>query len=136
LFNFIGTGNLFNQDMIQELNSNATITVNPNVFFSCSGTLPALHSFPTRRSSDLVTAPNFTNTGTLALDTGGTINLNGSYTTAGLHLASIVRTCTHVTLNIQGARNNAGDTLALTATTGSFRLNGGTITGGAITAAG
>ena len=60
-----------------------------------------------------------------------TLNLDGSFTTAALGDFSGV----YGVVRIRGALNNAGDTLALTAATGSPQLVGGTIVGGNVTGA-
>ncbi|HEY1381044.1 MAG TPA: hypothetical protein VGF55_29870, partial [Gemmataceae bacterium] len=78
----------------------------------------------------------FQNAGTFAVS-GGTLNLAGNFTTAGL--GSLNRSGGVV--NVTGNLDNTGATLALTdagpASTGSLTLaNGGTITGGTIMAAG
>jgi hypothetical protein len=74
---------------------------------------------------------SWVNAGTMTLSTG-TLNLGGSYATAGI--GTITRT--GGTVNITGALNNASATLALTAATGTYVLNNGSITGGSLTASG
>ncbi len=64
---------------------------------------------------------------------GGTLNLGGSFTTAGLNLAGF--TNSGGTVNLTGTLNNTGATLALNATTGSWNLVGGTLTSGTLTEA-
>ena len=71
----------------------------------------------------------FINQGTLDA-AGGTLNLNNTWTNTGTTIASAVA------LNIMGALNNTGSTLALSGTTGSFNLAGGTIQGGTISGSG
>ena len=77
---------------------------------------------------------NWSNSGTIDLN-GGTLNLGGSTTTAGLGLAGLTRSGV-TTVNLTGQLDNTSTTLALTAATGDFRLYGGAISGGSITAAG
>jgi hypothetical protein len=80
--------------------------------------------------------------GTLTLDTSwgnsgvvsanvSFIEMNGTFNTPGGNFVSASST-----VNINGTMLNTGNTLALTPTTGSWYLNGGTIQGGTITASG
>jgi hypothetical protein len=70
------------------------------------------------------------NAGTINLSSG-TLNLGGSFALADI--GTVNRSGGIV--QISGSLNNTGTTLALNAATGSYRLDGGTITGGSITAA-
>lgn len=75
------------------------------------------------------TNTNWTSPGTLSAQAGN-LNLGGTLTSAGLGtLAS-----TGGTLNLTGTLNNTGATLVLDSTSGSLRLNGGTLLGGTVTA--
>jgi hypothetical protein len=74
---------------------------------------------------------SWVNAGNIALSSG-TLNMGGSFTTAGI--GTITRT--GGTANITGALNNALATLALNSTTGTYVLNNGSITSGSVTAAG
>ena len=65
--------------------------------------------------------------GTLNVDSS-TLNLAGSFTTAGI--GTVTRT--GGTINLTGTLTNTGDTLTLNATTGSWRLLGGTVVGGTV----
>ena len=90
-----------------------------------------------------------TNSGTVTIS-GGTLTLDGPWSNSGvisgnfsfIELNSIFNTPdgsfvnVGSTININGTMVNTNDTLALTATTGSWHLNGGTIQGGTITSAG
>src|SRR5207247_8183225 len=70
----------------------------------------------------------WSNTGTLSV-TGGTLNLAGAFTTAGI--GTVTRTPSMAgTVNLTRTLNNAGATLTLNATTGSWVLNGGTTSRG------
>ena len=67
--------------------------------------------------------------GTLAI-TSGTLNLGGSFTTAGLGTFQY----TAGTVNLTGILNNTDDTLTLDSSTGVWNLNDGTIIGGVVAA--
>jgi hypothetical protein len=71
--------------------------------------------------------------GSLGAD-NGTLNIGGSVSTAGLGLANFFRNAGAV--NITGTVNNAAATMTLNAQTGTFTLNGGTISGGTLTMTG
>ena len=58
--------------------------------------------------------------------------LGGSFTTAGI--GTLIYT--GGTVNLSGSLNNTSNTLVLSNTTGTWNLNGGTITGGTITTSG
>ena len=60
----------------------------------------------------------------------GTLNLGGSFTTAGLNLPAFTRS--GGTVNLTGTLNNAAATLTLNAATGSWNLEGGTLSGGTL----
>src|SRR5436190_3328754 len=62
---------------------------------------------------------------------GGTLNLGGTFTTAGINLPAFTRT--GGTVNVTGTLDNTGTTLPLNATTGSWNLAGGTVSGGTVT---
>jgi filamentous hemagglutinin len=103
-------------------------------------------------TSELSFVTGFTNTGTITSTSGravfggawdnsaGTVNLidgdltlGGSFTTAGV--GTITRSGT-TTVSLTGALDNTGDTLAFSAATGSWAMEGGNITGGQMTSAG
>jgi hypothetical protein len=77
---------------------------------------------------------NWTNNGIITVTgTTSTLNLSGNFTTA--HIGTVNHTSG--TVNITGSLNNAGNTLALNDTTGTWNLaDNGTISGGIITTAG
>ncbi|HND55871.1 MAG TPA: hypothetical protein PLV92_25820, partial [Pirellulaceae bacterium] len=94
---------------------------------------------------------NWTNASTLSITGGGSLTLGGSWSSSG----SISETNSTVNLggsfslaalgsfsrsggnvNLVGTLNNTGTTLALDATTGSWNLVGGTISGGTVSVAG
>jgi len=74
---------------------------------------------------------NWSNSGIFRISSG-TLRLGGTFTTAGI--GTLERSGGNV--EVSGALNNAGSTLALTASTGSFTLLGGSVTGGSITSDG
>ena len=69
--------------------------------------------------------------GTLVATSGSTLDLGGTFTTAGLAINASAGT-----VNITGTANNAGSMLAVTPTTGNIVLNTGTIQGGTLTQTG
>jgi hypothetical protein len=118
---FSGAGTLINQGQILANVSGGTLTINPDVFTN-QGTVQAFTG-----STVTISAQNWSNpTGTLSVINSGVLNLDGTFTNPG----AISRD--GGTINITGVWNNAGNTYALTGTTGDFRLNGGRIQGGTI----
>lgn len=101
-----------------------TLTIN-SANWSSSGTIQA------NASSTVNINGNWSSSGALNAS-GGTINLGGTFSTAGL-AANITGAGA---VNITGIANNTGNTLAFTAATGSWSLNGGTINGGTLSFAG
>jgi hypothetical protein len=79
-----------------------------------------------------VTGAGWTNTGVIQADAGTTLNLAGTMTSSGLG----TWIGAGATVNLVGSLDNTLATLALTASTGSLRLSGGTITGGTIAGTG
>jgi RHS repeat-associated protein len=67
------------------------------------------------------------------MNISGTLNLGGSFSTAGLDLPQFSNSGGQV--NLTGILDNSGTTLPLTSATGSWYLKGGTIDGGSITGA-
>ena len=88
----------------------------------------------------LKTAGTWSNTGKFNVQAGATLNLGGSFTTAGLGIfapapaGSFSRT--GGTVNVTGTLDNTGSTLALDSRTGGWNVFGGTIIGGTITTSG
>ena len=72
------------------------------------------------------------NGGTVTVSGSGILNLGGSFTAADLGSIN----SSGGIVNLTGTLNNAGSTLTLNATTGSWRLAGGTISGGTIATSG
>ena len=68
------------------------------------------------------------NTGVITCD-NGSINLGGNFSTNSVNS---ITTSNSSVIDIQGLLDNTGATLTLNANTGSWNLNGGTITGGTI----
>jgi hypothetical protein len=71
---------------------------------------------------------NWVNNGVIAESNGGTVNLYGTFTTAGLGNFS----SPEGRIQIQGTLDNTGATLTMDATHGSLNLKGGTVIGGTI----
>ena len=65
---------------------------------------------------------------------GGTLNLGGTFTTAGLNLPAFTRSGGVV--NLTGTLNNIANTLTLNSGTGTWNLDGGTLSGGTLEQAG
>ncbi len=108
-----------------DADSTGTITLSGNAW-SSSGTLDASGG----GTLDLV-GSGWANDGTLSA-AGGTLDLGGTFTTA--NLGSVASSAG--TVNLTGTLNNTGGTLALTASTGSWDLLGGTIEGGTVSTSG
>ena len=85
--------------------------------FRNQGTLEAVNS-----ASLAINANDWSNTGTISA-TDSTIQLGGGFTTAGIGTLNQTDSIVEVT----GVLDNRGDTLLFNATTGSWKLNGGTI---------
>jgi hypothetical protein len=76
---------------------------------------------------------NWTNLGVVNVN-NSILNLDGTFSTASILPPRLVRS--GGTVNLTGFLDNTAATLALDASTGSFRLVGGTISGGTVTRAG
>ena len=74
--------------------------------------------------------------GTITLAGSSVLNLAGTFATSDIGTITRDDTNGATAVNITGSLNNASATLALTATTGSYNLAGGTITGGTVTQSG
>ena len=111
-----GEGTLVNQGRIS---AGTQLTIAPQTFVN-EGTIEAL-------DSKLTIGGNWSNLGTItAVDS--TVELGGTFTTAGI--GTLNRTGGDI--RITGLLDNAGDTFTLDATTGSWKLYGGTIHGGTL----
>ena len=125
---FQGNGAFQNSGTVQANATGSTINMNLPLTNLTGGQVVA-------SSGTINLNSGFTNQGTFVVS-GGTLNLGGSFTTAQLGTINH----TSGTINLTGALNNAGNTLALTDAgpnpTGSFTLSGGSITGGTISVAG
>jgi hypothetical protein len=152
-----GTSNLTTNGLIQVTASGGTLNVNPTGTLSNGGTISAsvasgnaanLNIQPggtfTNQSGGAInvtgasatltiggSATSWQNLGTITVN-GGTLILNGQFTTAGL--GTINRT--GGTIDVSGAWNNASASYAFSSTTGSYILTGGTITGGTLSGTG
>jgi PEP-CTERM motif len=126
----VGSGNQFtaamaltNQGLISSQVSGRTITINPATSFANSGTIEA-----TSGGILTITAPNWTNTGTINVGAGSVVNLGPMDATGGIGTFNN----TGGTVNINGTLNNAGNTILLNSSTGSWTVAGGTLSGGAV----
>jgi hypothetical protein len=124
------TGNLINNGTIIGSSAGQTLTIAASTSFINVGRIQAGDA-----NTGQVTINNAWTSGggVLAVD-GGTLNLGGTFSTPGLNLPGFERS--GGTVNITGNLFNAGETLALNANTGAWRLLGGSITGGAVTTTG
>ena len=111
---------LVNQGLISAEVSGKTVTVSATSFTN-NGTAHALNGAILSISS-----ANWSSTATIA-ETNSVLNLGGTFVTAGLNVQQ-----TGGTVNLTGTLNNTGATLTLNATTGSWNLAGGTISGGTL----
>ncbi len=78
----------------------------------------------------------WTNAGTIAVTGSGRLNLSGAFTTASIGTITRGGAGNEGIVAVTGQWNNTGATFNLTAATGSYILDGGTITGGTVTTAG
>jgi autotransporter-associated beta strand protein len=119
------TGKIINNGTIAADVSGGTITVGGTGTISNVGTMSASNG------GTLALNGVWSNTNGTLTENGGTLNLAGSFTTSGLGLGKFTRT--GGTVNITGTLTGS---LPLTATTGSWVLNGGTIKSGTYSATG
>ena len=130
IYNYYGTS-VTNAGTITANTAGQTLTINPSTFTN-SGTLSATAGILAVDPSN-ATAPNWSNAGTMQVS-GGTLNLGGSFTTAGI--GTLTRTGGAV--NITGKLDNTANTGTLDiGSAGVFGAGGlsslsGTITGGTI----
>ena len=127
--NFGGAMTLVNQGLISSQVSGRTITISAaSLTNTGTGTLEA------KSGGILTIAPTatWTNAGTISVN-AATVNLGGTFdATGGIGAFSN----TGGTVNITGTLLNTAHTLTLDSTTGSWTLNGGTISGGTLGFAG
>ena len=110
------------------MSASGTGTLSLGGAWSSSGTISSSGTGTLNLGAD---ANGWSNTGTITATTG-TVNLGGVFTLEDLGAFS----ATGGTVNLTGTMDVTGGTLALTATSGSWNLMGGTIKGGTITATG
>ena len=119
---------LSNGTAIEQINcgelAGGTINVNPSNFLN-QGTVQA------GNGETLNLSGAWSNTGTITA-TAATLNLGGSFTTAGLGTVN----GSGGTVNLTGTLNNAASTLTLGPASGSWNLVGGTISGGTLSETG
>ncbi|MEX2220025.1 MAG: hypothetical protein WD749_14835 [Phycisphaerales bacterium] len=117
-----GLNAVVNHGLVSSEGGSTAVTIMPDVFTN-HGTVRAVGP-----GVLTISAPSWSNAGTLLAD-GGTVNLGGAYTTAGL--GTVTRTNDGHAV-ITGQLDNAGATLAVTTTSGPNRMQGGTISGGTL----
>ena len=108
-------------------NTNAASVEGAASQLTLAGNYAVNNSLSATAGTTLTLNGTWRNDGTLAVS-DGTLNLGGSFTTAGL--GSFTRS--GGTVNLTGTINNAGSTLVLDGGTGSWRLEGGTLAGGTL----
>jgi RHS repeat-associated protein len=126
-FFFNVTGSLTNQGTIaSDSGGTFSFTGNGGTFFAnaAGGTLEA-------NGGTLELATSWSNAGQILVQANSTLNLGGSFTTAGL--GNYTNNGGSINL-IRGTLDNTGATLALNATTGSWTVSG-TINGGTVVTA-
>ena len=119
------SGTLSNEGSLQASNG-GTLNVN-----GLTGNL-GMAALTGTGSALLLSGSSYVNNLGLTVSAGTTLNLGGSITTSALGTINK----TGGTVNLTGALDNTGTTLAFNATTGSWQLAGGTITGGTVTETG
>jgi fibronectin-binding autotransporter adhesin len=80
-------------------------------------------------NGSLTLGGSWSNQGAISLATNSTLNLGGNFTLASIGAINAASTGI---VNISGSLDNTGSTLTLSSVTGSWNLNGGTITGGTV----
>jgi hypothetical protein len=121
-----GMRSLHNSGLISAEATGRTLTIATSELLN-NGTLAVT------TGSLVVSSSSWRNAGTISVSGGGTLVLGG-----GLDATSGIGTFSRSggTVTLQGQINNAGNALALNATTGSWLLDGGAITGGSLTFSG
>ncbi|MEZ6130775.1 MAG: PKD domain-containing protein [Planctomycetaceae bacterium] len=114
---------LVNQGTIRSSVSGRTVTVQPAAFTN-NGSLEVTDGTLTINSGDWQSSSGMIDV------SGGTLRLDGNYRTASLNQSNITRTGGAVLIG--GNFDNSGETLTLNNATGSWRIDGGTITGGTV----
>ena len=137
----IGTVNVGGAGTLSVINASGPIgTFNlsgTNTSVNVNSTSGGSYSFSTKPTIPTGTALTLNGGWSLAQGanlTGGAVNLNGAFTTAGLNLPQWTRS--GGTLTILGTLDNTGATLALNNNTGPILLSSTTITGGNVTQSG
>ena len=115
--------NFTNEAIAEAINGGILDITSTNWSNASSGTLRALNG------STLSLSGNWSNSGALTID-NSTLNLGGTFSTAGLNLAGFTRV--GGTVNLTGTLTNIASALTLNSATGSWTLNGGTISGGTL----
>ena len=122
--NFTAAMALANEGLISSQVSGRTITINAATSFANSGNLEALNG-----GILTITTAGWTNAGTIAVGPGSVVNLGHAQRHGGIGLFNN----TGGTVNISsGTLDNTGNTMLLNSTTGSWTLEGGTLSGGTV----
>ena len=141
------TNHIVNQGTITANVAGQAITIDVNGSFTNSGTIEAINgasltandlsaNLGTARVSGTASSLTFkgrwSDSGTISV-VDGTLNLGGEFKTSALKLESFTRR--GGTVNVTGILDNANSTLVLNNATGSWNLDGGTVSGGVISLA-
>jgi hypothetical protein len=118
-----GLGMLANQGRISADIAGQSVSITGR--FTNSGVIEAIGGGTLNLLAD-----SLSSAGTVRAGPGSTLNIGGQASFAGASFDTAAGT-----VNLRGTLNNAGNTLALGASTGSWNIDGGTISGGAVTTA-
>lgn len=120
---FDGAGALVNQGRISATVAGETLVIAPASFMN-TGTLEARNGAALTLGASGTT---WTNNGVINVD-ASTVNLGGTFTTAGLGVLNRVGG----TVNLTGIMDNSGNTFTLNDSTGPWLMSGGIFRGGVI----
>ncbi|MCC5807426.1 MAG: choice-of-anchor D domain-containing protein [Opitutales bacterium] len=145
-FGTAGTRVLINDSGTIRADLGQNLNIAPNEFFNeAEGTVEAINS-----STLILNADHWSNHGQINASDGSTVNFNNSWSNAGGSvtvdatstlnlngtstpgLLGVIDNSAGGTVNINGTIDNTGANFTLNAATGSWTLNGGTISGGQI----
>lgn len=121
--NRVGGDNLVNNGMISSQTEFQTVSVDGSNFINC-GNLQAING------GILNLTGTWANEGTISVGANSTLNLGGTFNTAGG--SGTFNNTAGGNVIITGTVLNTGNTITLNSSTGSWTMSGGTIQGGAL----